>query len=88
MEKVILKFWSHGCVNCKAMEPFIIQLRIAYSDIAVRDIDTNTNEDLVKQYDIQSLPTLVFLLDGKEVGKLVGLKPKSLIEKKIAEVYS
>ena len=40
-----------------------------------------------EKYNITTLPTLVFEKDGREVGRLLGLRPKSLIVKKIQEVF-
>ena len=87
MEKKIIKFWAPGCVNCKALEPTMESLAAEYSDIRFENVKTADADELVAKYDVTSLPTLIFLKDGEMVGKVMGLKPKSLIIKKIAEVF-
>jgi len=87
MEKSILKFWAVGCVNCKAMESIVNQLKAEHKDITFTDHNTKESDDLVAKYEVSGLPTLVFLKNGEMVAKMSGLKPKSLVEKKIAEVF-
>jgi thioredoxin 1 len=69
------------------MAPIVNGIKSEYPDIVFKDINTSDDGDTAEKYGVASLPTLVFEKDGKEVGRLVGLKPKSLICKKIAEVF-
>jgi len=87
MKKEILDFWADGCGNCKMLEPALAQIEAEFPDIRVTKLNVKDAEPEVLKYEIMSLPTLVFLKDGTEVAKMVGLKPKSLIVKKIAEVF-
>ena len=87
MEKEILDFWADGCGNCKMLEPILAQIENEYPDIKVTKLNIKDSEDLVIKYEVMSLPTLVFLKNGEAVGDMVGLKPKSLIARKIAEVF-
>jgi len=87
MKKEILDFWADGCGNCKMLEPSLAQIEQEFPDIQVTKLNIKDHEAEVLKYGIMSLPTLVFLKDGEEVAKMVGLKPKSLIVKKIAEVF-
>jgi thioredoxin 1 len=86
MGKSIIKFESNGCLNCKALGTILETVLPDYADISFSVINSS-DKDAVKKYEISSLPTLVFERDGVEVGRLVGLKPKVLITKKIAEVF-
>ena len=83
----IIKFWANGCGNCKAMTPIIDAVKADFPNISFKDVNTADADDLVEKYEVTSLPTLVYLKDDKFVGRLVGLKPKSLVVKKIAEVF-
>ena len=83
----IIKFYSDGCGGCKAMQPIMEQLEKEYPAIKFSEVNTDDEPDKVTQFGITSLPTLVFIKDGKELAKLSGLKPKILVVKKIAEVF-
>jgi thioredoxin 1 len=85
---IITKFWGNGCLNCKAIAPIVDELRAEYKGkIEFREVNTSVDDDMVKKHNITTLPTLVFEKGGAEVGRLMGLKPKSLIIKKINEVF-
>ena len=86
MGNTIIKFWGNGCMNCNALTPILNGVKGEFPDITFKDIDVY-NDETANKYNITTLPTLVFERDGKEVGRLMGLKPKSLIVKKIAEVF-
>ena len=86
MEEII-KFKSNGCGGCKALQPVIEQIAKEYPDIKFSDVNIDDDPDKAAAFGVTTLPTLVFLKDGAEVGKLMGLKPKTLIVKKIAEVF-
>jgi thioredoxin 1 len=83
----ITKFYGNGCMNCKALAPIFESVKGEYSNITFKEVNTSTDMEIGEKYGVTSLPTLLFEKDGKEVGRLIGLKPKSLIVKKIAEVF-
>jgi len=86
MSNTIIKFYGSGCMNCKALSPILESVKPEFPSIEFRDVNVNEEEN-ASGYEISTLPTLVFEKDGKEVGRLMGLKPKSLIVKKISEVF-
>jgi len=88
--KVIVDFYSAGCGNCKMMEPWLVQLEAEHSEITFlkfNAMECDARKCLADEMGVTSLPTLLFFKEGAEVAKLVGLKPKTLISKKIAEVF-
>jgi len=88
--KVVVDFYSAGCGNCKMMEPWLIQLESERPDInfvKFNAMECDARKCLAADFGVTSLPTLLFFRDGAEVARLVGLKPKTLIAKKIAEVF-
>jgi len=87
MEKTITKFIGNGCINCRAMTPIMEAVKKEHSDIKFNEINVSTDTGAADKHDITTLPTLVFLRDGKEVARMTGLKPKSLVLKKIQEVF-
>jgi thioredoxin-like negative regulator of GroEL len=58
------------------MSPILEKLAAQYEDqidLVKVDADLDVNEDLLRQYDVKSLPTLVLLdSNGKVVGKIIG----------------
>ena len=69
----ILKFESDSCPQCKALS--ITLERISKEnkiDIKNIDIEEDNNQDLIRKYNIRSIPTLIFLNEDKEYNRLVG----------------
>lgn len=48
----------------------------AYPDIEFQSIDVEENRELTEEFSIKSVPTVVFLKDGVEVKRLVGVQSK------------
>lgn len=89
--KSIVDFYSAGCGNCKMMEPSLIQLEGEINTVKFlkfNAMDCDERKCLADEMGVTTLPTLLFFRDGKIVDKMVGLKPKSLIAKKINEVFA
>ena len=69
----ILKFESDSCPQCKALS--ITLERISKEnkiDIKNIDIEEDNSQDLIRKYNIRSIPTIIFLNEDKEYNRLVG----------------
>lgn len=78
----ILKFESDSCPQCKALS--IILERISKEnkiDIKNIDIEEDNNQDLIRKYNIRSIPTIIFLNEDKEYNRLIGNQSYTIINK-------
>ena len=78
----ILKFESDSCPQCKALS--ITLERISKEnkiDIKNIDIEEDNNQDLIRKYNIKSIPTIIFLNEDKEYNRLVGNQSYATINK-------
>lgn len=69
MNKIIF-ISASWCGPCKMMKPTIEQIK---SKIDVEEIDVDTNRDEAISYGVRSVPTLIFIKDGKEHSRKVGV---------------
>ncbi len=74
-------FFATWCPPCKQQAPIIEELAEEYKgQIEIVSIDTDKNRELAQKFDIQAIPTLVFLdASGKELSRRVGFFSKESI---------
>ena len=78
----ILKFESDSCPQCKALAATLERITKEYkTDIKSIDIEEDNNQDLIKKYNIRSIPTLIFLNEDQEYNRLVGNQSYATINK-------
>lgn len=88
MEVKILDFTGKWCSTCivldKVMETEIIP---KYKNkVKFVKIDVEENENLTRQYDILSVPTLILLKEGKEIWRKNGSITKNEVIKELNRV--
>ena len=76
---ILLDFYADWCGPCKMIAPFISQIADERSDVKVGKVNVDEAQDLAREFDIYSIPTIVVLKDGKEVRRATGARPKSAI---------
>jgi thioredoxin 1 len=78
---VLLDFGATWCGPCKALEPSIIALAQTYGDrVTISKVDVDESQQTALKFQIMSVPTVVFLKDGKEVHRFVGTQSKEKVE--------
>ena len=77
--KVLLDFWAPWCGPCRMVSPIIEEIAQERSDIKVGKVNIDEQPELVKEFGIMSIPTLVVLEKGKIVNHAVGARPKDAI---------
>ena len=74
----ILKFYTDTCMPCKVVGKILDKLE----GVKVTPINAVADEniELVSEYNVFSTPTLVFIKEGKEVGRITGMTTESKIK--------
>lgn len=80
----LLDFYATWCGPCKMLSPIIDELSEDRS-LEVVKIDIDKNEDLVKEFGIMSVPTIVLIKDNKEVARNIGFIRKNDLESWISK---
>ena len=78
----ILKFESDSCPQCKALSVTLERISKENKiDIKNINIEEDNNQDLIRKYNIRSIPTIVFLNEDKEYNRLIGNQSYATINK-------
>ena len=78
----ILKFESDSCPQCKALSATLERISKENKiDIKNIDIEEDNNQDLIRKYNIRSIPTIIFLNEDQEYNRLVGNQSYATINK-------
>ena len=78
----ILKFESDSCPQCKALSVTLEKISKENKiDIKNIDIEEDNSQDLIRKYNIRSIPTLIFLNEDREYNRLVGNQSYATINK-------
>jgi thioredoxin 1 len=84
---VLVDFSATWCGPCKQLAPVIEELAKAYDGrLKVAKVDVEESQQTAMKYGIMSVPTLIFLKQGKVADQVVGNVPRHLLEERIAKV--
>ena len=77
---VLLDFYSDTCIPCKRIAGPLGEVEDAFEDqIHVYKVNAVYDGELAEKYNVMSVPTLVFFVNGQEKDRLVGAAGKEQI---------
>lgn len=75
---VLIDFFANWCGPCKMLSPIISEIANEYSDsVKVCKVNVDENQELALEYNIMSIPTLLFFKNGEVVKSSIGFCSKS-----------
>ena len=84
---VLVDFWADWCAPCKQLTPILEELVKSYKGlIKLVKIDTEKNQELSQQLQIQSLPTVYAFYEGQPIDGFSGAMPENEVKKFINKV--
>lgn len=75
--KQILYFSAPWCGPCKMFKPKMEALKA--EGLPIQFIDVDQQSDMAQQYGIRNVPTTVFVNNGTETNRVIGVKSKEEI---------
>ena len=82
---VLVDFWAEWCGPCKMVAPIVKQIAEEYDGrLRVVKVDADANPDLITQYGVMGIPTLLLMKDGEAVDRITGFQSKDKILSKLS----
>jgi thioredoxin 2 len=81
---VLVDAWAAWCGPCRALEPAIEQLATEMTGrVRVVKLNVDENPKTALRFNLRSIPTLLVFKDGREIDRIVGLRPKLEISQRL-----
>lgn len=79
---VMVEFGATWCGPCKMLEPVLEELAEAYDGrVDFYSVNVDHNPDLVMDYGVMGVPTVILFKSGEPVQRLTGYRPRKALEK-------
>jgi len=77
----LIKFFRETCSPCKQLTPILNHILVDYPQVEVYNYDADKQPELVQQYSVTAVPTLIFIKDDKEVERILSLRSEEVLRK-------
>jgi thioredoxin 1 len=84
---MMVDFWAEWCGPCRAIGPVLEDLaKNSGGTVTLAKVNVDENPGLAARYGIRSIPTILFVKDGKVRDQVVGAVPKTQIQAKLSSL--
>lgn len=85
---MVLDFWAEWCGPCRMVAPIIDELATEYEGrVIIGKMDVDENNEVVGEFGIRNIPTVLFFKEGKMVDKIVGATSKDKFVEKVESLF-
>ena len=82
----MVDFWADWCGPCKMLAPAIDAIAQQYEGkVLVGKVNVDDEPELARRFGVMSIPTVVFLKNGLELDRKVGVMPGEIFTQVLEE---
>ncbi len=82
---VLVDFTAVWCQPCKMLDPIVKQLAAEWGEkVTFFKLDVDDSPQIVLDYQVMGVPTLMLFKGGEPVERVTGYQPKDKLQKKFA----
>jgi thioredoxin 1 len=85
---VILNFTASWCGPCKRISPMLQTLATRLPQIAIVKIDVDECPDIAANFEVDAMPTFIFMKNGQQINKFAGADYNKLEEMTLRILYT
>ena len=83
-EALVVDFWAPWCGPCRAIAPTLEALSQEYAGrVTIAKVNVDEEPVLAGRYQIRSIPTMLFLKNGRVVDQVVGAVPRAQLTQRM-----
>ena len=75
----MVDFWADWCGPCKMLSPVVESIGSQYEGkVLVGKVNVDEEPELARRFGVMNIPTVVFLKNGQEIDRKVGVMPSQV----------
>lgn len=87
MQKV-LTFSAEWCIPCQKFAPVVEEMKKEYAELEFSKFDVDRDVEMAYEHQIYSIPTVVFVENDVEIGRISGYHTAEQFRDKIISTFS
>lgn len=80
---VVLDFYAGWCGPCRVLGPIFEEFAKNNEDKAIYKVNADDYGDIMREYGVRGLPTVLYLKDGEVIERLTGVQTLITLQEKL-----
>jgi len=76
---IVKRYTGTWCQPCKVLSPIMSEVEREVNGVQFQTIDVDQNRESAAQDGVSSIPSVLFIKNGQEVDRFIGVRSKSII---------
>jgi thioredoxin 1 len=81
---IVVDCWAEWCGPCRMISPILDEMAKEHKGkLVVGKVNADTDPQVLMEYGIMSIPTLLVFKNGEKVDQIVGAMPRQMLESRL-----